>query len=115
MSSSIEQILARIDGVRRDNQGIERLYVTLTVLLFLCAIGCLVKAMIEGQYLWALPPVFTTGFLYWPLREIKDIRRKNIALACAPILITQLPPEVASVEIQKLLIVLYEEKNEQGR
>lgn len=110
--TTIEQILARIDDVRRDNRGTERLYIILTTVLFLVGIGCLAKALVEGQYVWAIPPVFTTGFLYWPLREIKDIRRKNIALACAPILIMQLPTEIASIEIQKLLIVLYEERNE---
>lgn len=107
MSSSIDQILARIDVVRRDNRGTEILYIVLTTLLFLCGIACFVMAIVSGQFGWAVPPVFTTAFLYWPLNQIKDIRRKNIALACAPMLITQLPPELAAVEIQKLLAVLY--------
>jgi len=47
--------------------------------------------------------------LYWPLREIKDIRQKNIALATAPMLITQLPKAKAAEEIQKLLQNLYGE------
>lgn len=109
-SASIEAILGRIDTVRSDNRGIERLYLGLTVLLFGCGTACFVGALVTGQYLWASPSALTTGLLYWPLREIKDIRRKNIALATAPILITQLPPEKAAREIQKLLQVLYEER-----
>ena len=49
--------------------------------------------------------------LYWPLREIKEIRQKNIALATAPMLITQLPTDEAVVEIQKLLKSLYGEES----
>ena len=109
-SASIDAILGRIDAVRRDNRGIELLYLVLTVLLFGCGVACFLGAIITGQYVWASPAAVTTGLLYWPLKEIKDIRRKNIALATAPILITQLPPEKAAREIQKLLQVLYEER-----
>jgi hypothetical protein len=51
--------------------------------------------------------VVTTGLLHRPLREIKEIRQKNIALATAPMLITQLPAQQAAQEIQKLLQTLY--------
>ena len=43
------------------------------------------------------------------LKEIKGIRQKNIALATAPMLITQLPKAKAAKEIQKLLQTLYGE------
>ena len=106
--TSIEQILHRIDEVLRQNRRIEWTYLALTVTLFLTGIGCFFVALATGQFAWSTPSAITTGLLYWPLREIKEIRQKNIALATAPMLITQLPPEKAVVEIQKLLQTLYE-------
>jgi len=64
-------------------------------------------ALATGKYLWSTPSAVTTGLLYYPLREIKDIRQKNIALATAPILISQLPADKAAEQIQKLLEQLY--------
>ena len=108
-TSSVDGILGRIDSVLRDNRRIETLYLALTVILFICGIVCIIAALISGQFIWATPSAITTGLLYWPLKEIKDIRRKNIALATAPVLITQLPAELAAKEIQKLLKILYGE------
>jgi len=105
---TIDQILSRIDAVHRQNSRIEILYLVLTTALFLSGIFCMVMAIVSEHYIWASPSVVTTALLHWPLKEIKDIRRKNIALATAPILITQLPPDKAAAEIEKLLEVLYE-------
>lgn len=105
--ASTNEILARIDDVLRQNKRIEWIYVTLTILLFISGIACLISALLTGKYLWASPAVITTGFLYWPLKEIKQIRQQNIALATAPMLITKLPKDKAVVEIQKLLQSLY--------
>ena len=78
-----------------------------TIALFSTGIACFVVALVNGQFAWSTPSAITTGLLYWPLREIKDIREKNIALATAPTLITQLPKAKAAEEIQKLLQTLY--------
>jgi hypothetical protein len=80
------------------------------LLLFGTGISCFITALITGQFAWSTPSAITTGLLYWPLREIKDIRAKNIALATAPMLITQLPRAKAAEEIQKLLQTMYGEK-----
>lgn len=101
------EILKRIDLVLQENKRIETLFLVLTGVLFGCGIACILTALLKGQFAWATPSMVTTGLLYWPLREIKDIRRKNIALATAPMLITQLPPDLAAKEIQKLLKNLY--------
>lgn len=108
--TEIELILQRIDKVLKDNRNIELLYIVLTVILFLCSITCFIVVITTGKFVWSTPSVVTTGFLYFPLQEIKDLRKKNIALATAPILITQLPKAKAAEEIQKLIQNLYGDK-----
>jgi hypothetical protein len=105
--SSTQEILTRIDDVLRSNRRIETLYIVLTTILFLCGVACIVTAIVTGKYVWSAPSVVTTGLLYWPLREIKQIRQQNIALATAPALISQLPAPQAAEQIQKLLEKLY--------
>ena len=106
----MDDTLARIDDVLRDNRRIEWTYIVLTVLLFLSGISCIIAALVTGKFLWSTPSIVTTGLLYYPLKEIKEIRQKNIALATAPILISQLPANRAAEQIQKLLQQLYGEK-----
>lgn len=105
------EILDRIDKVLKDNKRTENVYLILTVILFLMGIACIAYALIVGELAWSTPSAITTGFLYFPLKEIKLLRNKNVALATAPIIITQLPPAKAAVEIQKLLEHIYGEQN----
>lgn len=104
---SIEDILTRIDSVLKENRRVEWTYILLTIVLFLCGISCFTVALITGHLAWSTPSTVTTGLLYFPLQQIKDIRRKNIALATAPMLITQLPRNKPAEEVQKLLQTLY--------
>lgn len=108
--ASTDEILSRIDDVLTQNRRIEWTYIVLTVALFGTGISCFVVALVSGHFAWSAPSVITTGLLHWPLKEIKEIRQKNIALATAPMLITQLPKAKAAEEIQKLLQTLYGEK-----
>jgi hypothetical protein len=103
----IEQIIKRIDEVHKQNQTAEVLLLVGTSVLFLCGITCFILAIIKQEYAWGTPPVITTGLLYFPLKEIKELRRKNIALATAPALISLLPKAKAAEEIQKLLQNLF--------
>ena len=105
--STTEQIIDRIDDVLRQNRRIEWIYIGLTGILFCIGTACFIAALSTGHFAWSTPSAITTGLLYWPLREIKEMRNKNIALATAPMLITQLPPDKAAEEIQKLLQKLY--------
>lgn len=107
---STDEILSRVDSVLKENRKTEWIYIGLTAILFLSGIGCLISAIVTRAYVWATPSMVTTWLLRWPLQEIKDIRKKNIALATAPMLITQLPSDKAAEEIQKLLGVLYAER-----
>ena len=107
--ASTDEILSRIDDVLKENRRIEWTYIILTVALFGTGISCFIAALVTGQFAWSAPSAITTGLLHWPLKEIKGIRQKNIALATAPMLITQLPKVKAAEEIQKLLQTLYGE------
>ena len=109
--ATTDQILKRIDEVLDQNKRIEWTYIILTVVLFGTGIACFITALVSGEFVWSTPAAITTGLLYWPLKEIKDIRQKNIALATAPMLITQLPTDQAAIEIQKLLQNLYGENS----
>ena len=108
--TSTDDILSRIDIVLKENKRIEWTYILLTVVLFGTGIACFVTALITGEFAWSTPSAITTGLLYWPLKEIKEVRNKNIALATAPVLITQLPKAKAAEEIQNLLQTLYGDK-----
>jgi hypothetical protein len=103
----IEQILERVDEVHKQNRTTEILLLIGTSVLFLCGITCFVMALVKQEYAWGAPPAITTGLLYFPLKEIKLLRKKNIALATAPALISQLPKEQAAIEIQKLIQNLF--------
>ena len=103
-----DEVLKRIDKVLHENRRLENVYIILTVLLFFAGTGCFITAMFRGNFAWATPSVITTGLLHFPLREIRDLRLKNIALATAPVLITQLPSDKAAEEIIKLLNSLYQ-------
>jgi len=106
----IDKILQRIDNVLKSNRRIELLYIVLTTILFGCGIGCMIRALVTGAFAWSTPSAVTTGLLYWPLKQIRSIRKENIALATAPILIERLPSDKAAVELQKLLHTLYGEQ-----
>lgn len=97
----------RIDEVLVQNRRIEWLYIVLTAVLFFVGIVCIVTALVSGKMAWSIPSTFTTGLLYFPLRSINEIRQKNIALAVAPVLISQLPTEEAAKEIQRMLEHLF--------
>ena len=103
----IEQIIKRIDDVHKQNRTTEILLLVGTSVLFLCGIVCFILAIVKQEYAWGAPPVITTGLLYFPLKEIKELRRKNIALATAPALISTLPKAKAAEEISKLIQNLF--------
>lgn len=106
-----QEIIARIDAVIKQNRKTEWLFCSLLVVLFLAGIISIVFAIISKEYLWATPSVITTVLLKWPLKQIKRMRDKNIALATAPMLIDSLPSEKAAEEIQKMLTKLFEERD----
>lgn len=102
-----KQILERIDIVLKENRGLQNIFIFLSVTLFICGIMGILYTIFTNQPFWLIPPAFTTFFLKYPIEKILKLREKNIALATVPALITSLPPDKASVEIQKLIEKLY--------
>ncbi len=105
----IEEIVSRVDDVLTRNKRTEWLLISGTAALFIVGIAALVMALATREYIWGVPAAFTTFFLKWPIEQIHAIRRGNIALALAPLLIRELPPQNAATEIQKLLENLFKD------
>ncbi len=103
-----KDITNRIDNVLKMNKILEYVFITLTVVLFSCGIICIISAIVVGKYLWSTPSAVTTSLLYFPLKEIKTLRWKNISLAITPTIIESLPRQEAVKELQKLLKSLNE-------
>lgn len=96
-----DPLLERIDQVLRDNKRTETLFIILAVILFLLGIVAFVVALVTKNLILASPSVVTTLLLYWPMNQIRKIRRENIALATAPALIARLPAAEAAAQIQR--------------
>lgn len=105
-----DPVLDRIDQVLRDNRRVETLFIVLASVLFLLGIAVFIVALAIREFIWASPSVITTALLYWPMNQIRRIRRENIALATAPVLIERLPPAEAAAQIQRMLEKLFETK-----
>jgi len=103
MPLNIAEIDRRIDGTLRANERTEQIVVALAVAVFVLGVGLL------GFAYWHRNPYIAGGttvlqdFLYWPIREIRQIRRENVALRATPALISALSPAAAGREIVKLL------------
>ena len=106
-----DPVLDRIDQVLRDNRRTETLFIVLSVVLFLLGIASLISALVSGKLILASPSVLTTSLLYWPMKQIRKIRRENIALATAPALISKLPDAEAAAQIQRVLESLFADKD----
>jgi hypothetical protein len=105
----IDELVSRVDEVLARNKRTEWLLISCTALLFAVGIAAVVAALVSGRYIWSIPSVVTTFFLKWPLQHIQAIRRGNIALAMAPLLIRELPSAQAAKEIQKLIENLFKD------
>lgn len=110
-SVNADPVLERIDQVLRDNRRIETLFIGLAVILFLLGIAAVILALVTGKLVLASPSVVTTLLLYWPMKQIRTIRRENIALATAPALISRLPDVEAAAQIQRILENLFSAKD----
>ena len=93
------------------NKRTETLLLVLTAGLFLLAMASFISAVVRAQYFWSIPSAAGSLFLKWPLQQIARMRKRNIALLSAPIFLTNLPPNQAAKEIQKILQELFKDGN----
>jgi hypothetical protein len=96
-------IHARIDQALDRGKRSEQLVITLSVMIFLLGVGLIGVSIATESIVYAVPSLVIEAFLYWPIRQILKIRKENIALATAPVLIATLPAENAAAEMVKLL------------
>ena len=93
----------RLDHVLANNRRAENIIFVMSVFVFLIGAGLIIVGALNSEPAIYGPSIIIEGFLYWPIKEILKIRKENIALAAAPVLISTLPPEQAAKEMIKLL------------
>ncbi len=71
--------------------------------IFVIGISLLIVGVQAKDFRLVVPSAVLTGFLYWPINKILQIRKENIQLSVVPALIQTLPPEKAAEEIVKLI------------
>lgn len=94
---------ARIDEVLKKNRMHEIAIFIMAAAIFLLGLAALVFGIIKNEALIVAPATLINAALYWPIQQIRKIRKENIALAAIPSLIATLPPEEAARELVKLL------------
>lgn len=93
----------RIDEVLDKNKWHVRVMSGMAILIFILGVGTLIYGIYNNNVLVATPSALASIFLYWPFNQIRKVRKENIAIAIAPALIKNLPPEDAAKELVKLL------------
>jgi hypothetical protein len=100
----IETVNRRVDGALKANRRGEAIAIGMAAAIFLLGF-----TMIGVSYK-SQNPYFTTdaailqGFLYWPLREILQIRLDNLMLQTLPALVTMVSPREAHRLIRTALL-----------
>jgi hypothetical protein len=107
----LEATLQQVKDVIAANRRTEIFLLIGIGALFSVGIVSALKILIDGQYVWSIPVLGASLFLKWPLERVELMRKRNIALAAAPIFIAQLPPAQAAKEVQKILEQLFKDKS----
>jgi hypothetical protein len=88
----LEATLQQISQVIAANRRTEIFLLSGIGILFGLGIVSAVLVLIKGQYIWSIPAAGSSIFLKWPIERVFQLRNRNIALAAAPIFISQLSP-----------------------
>jgi hypothetical protein len=105
----LEATLQQVGGVIAQNRRTETFLLGGIGLLFAVGVASTLMVLFRGEYIWTIPSAGASLFLKWPIQRVFELRNRNIALAAAPIFISQLPPAQAAKEIQKILQELFRE------
>lgn len=108
--TQLDETLSHIHDILKRNRIHEIVLIIGIGSLFLLGIASFVVALVRGEYIWSVPPAVATFFLRWPIRQLQELRNRNIALASAPIFVSQLTPAQAAKEIQKILERLFDDR-----
>lgn len=99
---NLDAINSRVDSALKDNRRAEWIVIGMALGIFMLGAGVIVVAY------WSKNPYVGGGtfllqsFLYWPIREILKLRKDNMVLQTLPVLVAELPPKEAILEIRKL-------------
>ena len=111
MPVDLKSINDRVDGALRQNARAEKVIIGLAVVIFAVGVLSILLAYRHTNPYIASGTALLQGFLYWPIAEIRRLRRENVSLQVAPVLVDSLPPNKAAEEIIKLLEFLRKGKS----
>jgi hypothetical protein len=99
---NLEAINNRVDAALKANRRAEFIVIVMALCVFFLGAGILFVA-----YWYANPYIgggtfLLQSFLYWPIREILKVRKDNLVLQTLPVLVAELPPKEAILQIRKL-------------
>jgi hypothetical protein len=93
----------RVERALRMNARAERIIVGIALAIFIVGILSIILAYRHTNPYIASGTALLQGFLYWPIREIRQLRRENVVLQATPLLVATLAPTAMAREIVKLL------------
>ena len=99
----IDVVNRRVDKALSANGRAERVIIGLAICIFGLGAASLAFAYWHANPYIAGGTLLLQWFLYWPIREIRQLRRENISLQAVPVLVGNFPPDRAMQEIAKLL------------
>jgi hypothetical protein len=103
------EVYQQVKDVIADNKRTELFLLIGIGALFALGVVSALMMIFRGEYIWSIPAFGASVFLKWPIERVELMRKRNIALAAAPIFIAQLPPAQAAKEIQKVMQELFKE------
>lgn len=107
---NLDAINARVDAAIGSNRRAERIIMAMAVGIFLLGVSIAVAAYWLKNFYVTGGTFLCQSFLYWPIREIRRLRKDNLVLQTLPVLLAELPPKEAVIEIRKLAAYIRERK-----
>lgn len=102
VDEQIDAVIDRIDIVLHRHKKTFWLIVCMAVAIFIVSLSLLVIGLLKNDTA-IVGSSAVIGFIYGSMRWILRLRREDIYLAVAPLLVKGLPPARAANEIEKLL------------
>lgn len=103
MAMDLAALNARVDQALSRNARAEYIIIALSAAIFLLGVGLLAVSYVEKNPYVATGSLLLQGFLYWPIQQIRQLRRENIMLQTVPAVVAMIDPVEAAKEIRKML------------